>query len=127
MTPDEYCECGSALLRERDFDRALVMFENARRLDASSAKALNGCGAVHLMRGMRERAIDEFSKAVVLDPDYFAPYLNRGMALQQSGEHERAIADFCMAIQLDTENPIGPAARGGSLFQIKRYGDRGAA
>jgi len=49
-------------------------------------------------QGRYGRAIDEYTKALDIDPNYAKAYDNRGVALAQEGNLTGAISDFTMAI-----------------------------
>lgn len=47
-----------------------------------------------------EGAIDDYTKAIELDPAYADAYLNRGLARNSKGQHDAAITDYNKAIEL---------------------------
>jgi tetratricopeptide (TPR) repeat protein len=63
----------------------------------------------HHVRGMRyggegdhHRAIQEFGKAIHLNPNNAASYFNRGMIYYyQQGNHDQAISDFNVSIEIN--------------------------
>jgi tetratricopeptide (TPR) repeat protein len=50
------------------------------------------------------QAIDQFNKAIQIDPKYAPAYHGRGVAFLDHGETDRAIADFGEAIRLDASD-----------------------
>ena len=48
-------------------------------------------------------AIDEFTTAILLNPNYTNAYNNRGFAYDGLGQHQRAIENYDKAIQLDPD------------------------
>ena len=48
-------------------------------------------------------AVEEFSKAISVDPDFAEAYINRGLAYYSAGDDEAAISDFETALNLDFE------------------------
>jgi tetratricopeptide (TPR) repeat protein len=75
------------------YDRALVDYEAALALDPD-AYTYNAHGAIVGSLGRLEEAIEEYSQAVELAPQYAETYFNRGYAYKVLGEREAAIADF---------------------------------
>lgn len=49
----------------------------------------------------REDAVNEYTEAIKLDPDYIPAYNNRGNLYRDLNEHEKAFKDFNKAIELD--------------------------
>ncbi|MGC6531325.1 MAG: tetratricopeptide repeat protein [Candidatus Puniceispirillaceae bacterium] len=58
-------------------------------------------GVAHYSSGDYHAAIDDYDKAIALDPDDAASYNNRGIAKRELGQHQSAEADFKKACQLD--------------------------
>lgn len=48
-----------------------------------------------------EKAIEAFTKAIALKPDYAYAYTNRGLVYYSKGQYDRAIEDYNKAIVLD--------------------------
>jgi tetratricopeptide (TPR) repeat protein len=49
-------------------------------------------------------AIEDFNRALRINPSYTSAYMHRGDAYRRAGNFERAIADFDRALQLDPKN-----------------------
>ena len=49
----------------------------------------------------REPSIDDFARAIELDPNDAHAYGNRGNFYRDLGQHQRAIEDYDKAIELD--------------------------
>ncbi len=69
-------------------------------------------GTAYLRLGDLDWAIQDYSVAIWLVPDFAEAFYNRGVAHRQRGEPERAREDFARARSL-TEGPDVPAARAG--------------
>ena len=70
-------------------------------MDPNYAKAYNSRGTAYNFKGEHNRAIEDFSKVIALDPnDAYAAYTNRGLAYYRKGQHDRAIKDYNKAIAL---------------------------
>ena len=74
-------------------------------------------------KGDYDRAIDDFSAAIRLDPKYDPAFNNRGAAYLAKGENDRAFADFSEAIRLNPTDPDYYNNRGSS-WQLKGDYDR---
>jgi tetratricopeptide (TPR) repeat protein len=53
-----------------------------------------------------DKAIDDYSKAIELSPNYSSAFNNRGLAWSSKGDLDRAIADYDRAIQIDGKDPF---------------------
>jgi tetratricopeptide (TPR) repeat protein len=78
-----------------------------------------------MQRGMYDKAIAAYTKALRLDPNYVRAYIGRGITWDEMGEYDKAIADYTEAIRLDpnfsafhftffvfnsTQRKLGPAS-----------------
>ena len=61
-------------------------------------------GRAHYNLGEYRRAIEGFTEAIRLDPQYAQAYRNRGDAYYRLGEPERAIEDYDEAIRFDPQD-----------------------
>jgi len=131
-----YFNRGTAYEQKGDLDRAIADYTEARRLGNNSAwqslervefakqqaqraqqqaqqKAL---ATPAFNRGTEayeaknyDQAIEEFSEAITLFPNYAEAYTKRGSAYEQKRDYDRAIADFNEAVRLgDTTARQGP-------------------
>jgi tetratricopeptide (TPR) repeat protein len=69
-------------------------------------------GAAYSAGSNYDRAIDDFNKAITLNPKYALAYIGRGGAYFSIGENDRAIEDYSMAVQLMPANEIAYSSRG---------------
>jgi tetratricopeptide (TPR) repeat protein len=53
-----------------------------------------------------DRAIDDYSKAIELSPNYSSAFNNRGLAWSRKRDLDRAIADYDRAIEIDGKDPL---------------------
>ncbi|MDQ6870065.1 MAG: tetratricopeptide repeat protein [Pseudomonadota bacterium] len=82
---------------------AFGAFDEAIGLDPMSAPSYEARGEAYSDKREWDRAIDDFTKAIALDPEYGRSYCycHRGGAYLQKGEWNRAIEDFTKAIGLN--------------------------
>lgn len=66
--------------------------------------------AIHMLKGtsfankgMTDKVIEEFNKAIKTDPNYSAIYFNRGIVYAVKGQYDDAISDFSKAIELNPD------------------------
>jgi tetratricopeptide (TPR) repeat protein len=55
----------------------------------------------HDNKGEHDHAIDDYNKAIEINPKDAAAYYNRGNAYEKKGDKARAIADFSKAIEIN--------------------------
>lgn len=76
------------------------------------AIAYNNRGNGYSGIGEYERAIQDYSESINIDPHDAKPFNNRGVAYQKRGEYDRAIEDFDAAIAIDPSYANAFANRG---------------
>lgn len=66
-------------------------------------------------------AIQDFDKAIELNPDYTTAYNNRGFAYYKLGKYDLAIQDFDTVIELDPDYTTAYINRGAAYRRLKQY------
>jgi tetratricopeptide (TPR) repeat protein len=72
---------------------------------APLATIFNNRGEAYDEMGDDDKAFEDFSEAIKLNPAFAAAYDNRAELYRWRGEYERGIADYAEAIRLDPANP----------------------
>jgi tetratricopeptide (TPR) repeat protein len=67
-------------------------------------------------------AIDDFTKAIGLSPDFSILYSNRGFSYYKQDEYNSAIKDYSKAIELDSNDENNYFWRGHSYYLKENYG-----
>ncbi|MEK6657984.1 MAG: tetratricopeptide repeat protein [Nitrospirota bacterium] len=70
-------------------------------------------GLAHQEKGQLDKAIEDYTKALVLNPDFASAYINRGIVYDMKHQSDKAIEDLTMAIALEPNNPVPYSNRGG--------------
>jgi hypothetical protein len=65
--------------------------------------------------------IEELTKEIAENPNYFPDYNNRGAARHRNGDYKGAIEDFSKAIELAPNSPLAYNNRGLSRVKIKDF------
>jgi tetratricopeptide (TPR) repeat protein len=91
-----------------------------------TAEAFLDWGLAYHHKGLYDRAIEDYSAALRIDPDYAAAYYNRGNAYRGKGMPDRAIADYSAALRIDP-NFADAYTNRGVAYGIKGLYDRAIA
>lgn len=73
--------------------------------DRQSAKVHTELGAGYFQRDQMSVALDEFTEAAKIDPDYALAYNGLGLVYAKLGEDAKADANFKKSLQLEPGNP----------------------
>jgi len=68
-----------------------------------------------------QRAIEDYSRAIELDPTYVYAYNSRGLAYADLEEYQRAIEDYSRAIELDPTSVSAYNSRGDAYADLEEY------
>ncbi|HSP48665.1 MAG TPA: hypothetical protein VLN61_00485 [Pseudolabrys sp.] len=86
-----------------DFDRALVDYAEAERLDAKNIGAYTAQAAIWMMKDDFDKAIAVYDRAIAADQTRAATYALRAHAYNQKGDYKRAMSDISRAIKLSSQ------------------------
>jgi protein O-mannosyl-transferase len=100
---------------------SISLFDYTLRVTNRNSIMHNNRGNAHLERGSYVQAIEDYDRAIEINPIYAAAYHNRGLAYGILGEHSRAIGDFDRAIEIDPKYAMSYYHRGMALGNLGRY------
>lgn len=101
---------------------ALLLIAMLVASGCESASDHNKRGNALYDKGEYDRAIEEYTRAIRLDPNFAIAYNSRGIAWYEKGEYDRAIEDFTGAIRLDPESADAYNSRG-RVWSVKEEYD----
>jgi len=81
----------------------------------------NHRGYIYNNKGEYEQAIDDFNRALSLNPELVEAYYNRGSAYFNKKDYDRAISDYTRAINLLPEYVMSINARGMAYLNTGEY------
>src|SRR5215813_8099424 len=92
-------------------------------IDPLTAHALNGRGVALLKKGNIEQALNDFERALRIQPNLVEAYVNHGGARFAQGDVDAALADWNKAIEIDPKVAAAYLNRGVALMQIGKVDD----
>jgi len=120
----DYTKRGIAWHDKGDYDKAIEDFDEAIRLDPTSAISYNYRGFALSAKGEYDKAIEDFDEAIRLDPTNAAACNNRGLAWSGKGEYDKAIRDYNKAVRIDPKLAAAFNNRGFALSSSKGEHDK---
>ena len=81
-------------------------------------------GLAYGRKGQTDKAIEDFSKALLINPKLDMAYNNRGTAYYLQGQYDKAFGDFSSAIKLNPNNAEAYINRG---YVYLKKGDTASA
>lgn len=124
-----YYQKAVALLRMQRFEDAVNAFNRALELGSDMetvqlglSGALMGMGEQLFSAGNYSGAINQYKKAIELNPD--PRYYNRlGIALRRDNRENEAVDAFRKAVELDPTYSVGYVGLGGAYVSLGRFDD----
>jgi len=96
---DRWTDCTSDE-PDRSIDGCTAIIKANRTSRSNRAIAYHNRGFAYLNKSKYEWAINDFTKAIKLKPEYASAYAGRGKAYRRTGNYSQAIADYTTAIKL---------------------------
>lgn len=104
-----YCEpwlgLGNALLQVRRYAEAVVAYDNYLLCGEATASLYNNRGVANWNLNLLDQALEDFNKALQLDPEYWNALFNRGVLLGQMGDVEGACRDLLRVREVWPDDP----------------------
>ena len=103
---------GVIAMKECEYENAYAEFSEALRLDPQNSLTLYRRGTVLQTLDRHEDALEDLHRAVLLNPQYTAPYCNqRALVNAGTGNFHLALADYGIALQIDPNNVAALSGR----------------
>jgi len=100
---------------------SLSLFNHATQSIKNNYFAHDGLGIALIEEGKFEDAIESFSKAILIAPDYLVPYINRGNTYEKIGHDQEAIDDYNQVITMTPNHSIAYYDRGIVYQKLRQY------
>ena len=119
---DTWGDLGNVYLVHGWEAEAARCYQRAVKLDATEFRWFYYLG-LSTYKTDAQTAVDAFTKAIALDSDYPAVYVNNAQALRRLGRFEEARDQLLDVIELDSKNPFAELALGELALAAKEFGD----
>jgi tetratricopeptide (TPR) repeat protein len=102
QSPQErrWCEGEDGATPDQRIAGCSASIRSGRERGERLADIFNDRGVAYRLKGDVDRAIQDYSQAIRLNPRSAMIYNNRGVAYDRKGDYDRAIADYDQAIRL---------------------------
>lgn len=97
-------EKGLKLYYERNFEEALILFNQVLILEPQNYQALNSKGATYAFQGRYSEGISLIQQALQIKPEFVYAHFNLGLAYELTGNYEKSIEAYKEAIKLDEKD-----------------------
>ncbi len=124
-------ERGAFLIEHEEYDFAITYFEFSEKIatdDDIKENARKHLTDAYIYRGIAYygkgdiyRAIEDYSKAIELNPEHALAYNSRGIAYSNLKRYEEAIEDYSKAIELNSEYADAYNNRGNAYYKLEKY------
>jgi tetratricopeptide (TPR) repeat protein len=85
--------------------------------------AYNNRGRYYRTLNKFDKALEDYNKAITLNPKGYAAYNNRGKVYFETNENEKAITDYSKALEINPKYVDAYANRGGVYGRTGRYAE----
>lgn len=119
-TKEDFFESGMAAFIKHDYERAISLFSKAIKQDDKRCSFWISRGAAYLQTDCVKEAIDDFSHAIAIRPNYARAFHMRALAFDKQGRTDLALGDLGNAIDLNPEYGAAYKSRAMVLNKIGR-------
>jgi len=119
---DDWDSCSRVLDSEERIRGCSAIIEAATEPESKIADAYANRGVAYYVKRDYDRAIEDFGRAVALDPDTPSAYIFRAKSYRVRGDYDRAIEDYGKAIEFFPGDPEIYDERGSAYLSKGDYG-----
>jgi tetratricopeptide (TPR) repeat protein len=106
--------------QEGQHAESIKLAQRALSFGPPQARLHNLLGQSHFRLGQVREALDQYNRAIALQPDFADAFGNRANVLSNLGRHEAALADYDRALALREKSPEDWSNRGAVLQDLDR-------
>jgi arylsulfatase A-like enzyme/Flp pilus assembly protein TadD len=108
--PEIWNTLGFAYSKRNEWDKAIEAYNQALSLDLNYAQAYFNLGDAYFSlanknrdQGLIQKSLENYKKAIEVDPIYPSPYFGLGMVFRQIGNFDEAISYWIKSIELQPD------------------------
>jgi tetratricopeptide (TPR) repeat protein len=116
-----YLSRGMVWSERGEYDRALVDFDEALKLDPANEIAWSNRGLAWSSKKEYDKAIADYTEAIKIDSQFALAYYDRALAWYQKKDYDKSIADNTQAIKIDPKYATAFCNRGFAHYKKKNY------
>ncbi|MDP8212351.1 MAG: tetratricopeptide repeat protein [Candidatus Zapsychrus exili] len=85
--------------RNKVWTNNFTLWDDVIKKSPTKMRAYNNRGKAYAEMGMQAKSVEDFSKAISLEPDRWLLYINRGVSLENLGKYSEAMKDYEVALK----------------------------
>lgn len=101
----EYYNLGQKKFQNKEYEKALELFEKAVKVDDQFAFAWDNIGVCNRYLGNYDKAINAYEKSIKINPNGLMPLQNLAIVYSYKKEYENAIKTYEKLAKIDNQNP----------------------
>lgn len=118
---DRFFELGNLALEDRDYEKAINLYNESLKSDSRFALALNNRGVARMESDHPYEAILDYNQAVLLNPEYLDALFNRAYANESIGNFDKSLRDVDLIMNLKEDSAFVHFYKGLVLTKMKDY------
>ena len=115
---DSYYQRGLSYYKLRNYRRGITDLQTSARLEHANKATYNYMGQCYICMGQPTLALENFRKALALDPSYKEALVNLGQAYKEWAKEREAFESFDLALKADPHYAHAFYLRGLAYFGI---------
>ena len=118
---DKFFQLGNLALEDRDYQKAIQLYDQSLKVDANYALALNNRGVAKMELNHPYEAILDYNQALLKDQNYLDALFNRAYANESVGNFEKALGDAKQIERMKPDSAFVHFYKGLVLTKMRVY------
>ena len=108
----DWCDANDNATPEQSISGCTALIQSEEYAGDDLAIVFSNRGVAYFRNGQPEKAIQDYDRAILLNPDFFDAMISRGFAYLKVKHYDAAIADFDTTLKVHPENAPSLYGRG---------------